>query len=1268
MKQTVIPNLLCRALALMLTLVLFIPAPAWSQSAQQLISITIHWNDGESDKAASAVPIPYAGFENSFWLFLPAGALDNNPLLTVEDIQGGYASFSIPAGSPLPPYEDADGSLNGIPIDIVAYNQNGQEQAHFYLYLSATAEQPAPPEVTAAPVNPVEVTVYYRTTDGLDVASSQKVMCAEGKTQIPAQPYDLKSGYVLLGEGAQTVTVDANGADRTEIVFLYGMPVVEPMDITVYYRGEDGNDIAAPQTVTCTEGTNTITAHPGNLPNGFALLGENVQYVILSAEGANPNEIVFTYHYTEPVTEPPMTAVPTDTPKPAPVTVFVPVYYRDMDGNTLWSGNVACVEGEPNPITAEPANLTAGYTLSGDGIQYVAVDASGTAVPAEVVFLFTAPEIAPVTAVITIRYLNENQEDIANQQTFTCVIGNNIITPRPDNLPAGYTLISDPMPSVTLSQSGALSSTEVLFTYAKDAVLPTAEPATAVPDMTQTPAPQYAVIPMDAYCFPLKDGVNFRSTPSTHENNILYAVGKSSLGHITGRLTNGSGELWYAVTIGSDSGYLIETVIQVLTPEEYDALMNPTPVPTGTPKPVATETPTEIPDGAAIDLWSKVSSASVKFRSAPAKVNGNVLTTLSKGHMVWIYTSMTVDGAKWYVARDNGKDGYIMAEFISLDTQEESDLYQSQLPSPMPLQTPAYSQMPTAAPTAVVTATPVPVFTNTPGPTNSPLPYEGYALTTVNAALLTGISISDESVLATLPPQSLVYLWSQVYVEGVTWNYADAMGLGISGYLPDSVLRRITAAEAEYYRQLQMPTSTPEPVATQVPASYGGYAKTLGNNVPMRSFADTNAMIVNILPDDTVVQVIGQEYMNGIAWHVVLYASQWGYIREDQLAMLNEREVAGYLSSLETPLPSPAASSTPAPITGNSPSSYGYVSTDKVRLRSGAGTDTAQIKMLSKYAFALVLGAQTGTDGKLWYKVSQAGTEGYILSDYFKVLPLGGLTAFLQSADYLSAGDDTSSNGASGSNNITSIEDFNTGVWTNPNLANASYEPFNPFASATPSVETIATSTPAPTATQQPLNTFIPAVITADKPTTGLSFLTKLFIGILAAAGGGGGLYAYMLHRSNQRRAEERASQRRNTQTTARPAQPYDRPTAAGTQPGAPYAAPFLPPQGGAPRPPQQQSPAPAGSTRVYPAVNPYAPPQTQAAKPYIPGQTPVKPYTSTTQPYAPGQAYTPPTPQYPPQKPAETQAPPVAPAGSPDRAPTSGEPTRHRRSDKHNS
>ncbi len=123
------------------------------------------------------------------------------------------------------------------------------------------------------------------------------------------------------------------------------------------------------------------------------------------------------------------------------------------------------------------------------------------------------------------------------------------------------------------------------------------------------------------------------------------------------------------------------------------------------------------------------------------------------------------------------------------------------------------------------------------------------------------------------------------------------------------------------------------------------------------------------------------------------------------------------------------------PMDENSTSSYGYVTNNGVNFRSAPGG--SRITVLNEYAFALVLGS-TEADGKTWYKVNHAGTEGYISGDYFHVLSLVELEDFLQSPEYIQGNSDGSPKPQ---------EDQNAANWTDPNHElTGTYEPFDPYA------------------------------------------------------------------------------------------------------------------------------------------------------------------------------------------------------------------------------
>ena len=270
----------------------------------------------------------------------------------------------------------------------------------------------------------------------------------------------------------------------------------------------------------------------------------------------------------------------------------------------------------------------------------------------------------------------------------------------------------------------------------------------------------------------------------------------------------------------------------------------------------------------------------------------------------------------------------------------------------------------------------------------------------------------------------------------------------------------------------------------------------------------------------------------------------------------------------------------------------------------------------------------------LWYHVSQAGTEGYISGDYFKVLSLGELTTFLQSSEYLKA---NSGSGASSDNNssqIQPVEDYNQTVWKNPALS-ASYEPFNPYATPTPDPERLPTATPTATASPTPTPAIAPvdpagglATPAPDTKSGGSAWPWVLLA--LAAIGGGGAYYAYTLHRQNERRRQAvRAQQARqaynagqpqtraaqnNPQQAARPVYP---PRQTPNAPVSGAAVPNRPAQTTNPYRPVSQREAQryGGPRQATQAYNPQQTAERQATQAYQPQQTSDRNATQAYQP-----------------------------------------------------
>ena len=1017
-----------------------------------------------------------------------------------------------------------------------------------YQYVAPTeAPTEAPTAIpTEAPVPAATITVSYLSMpEGLPVARDGVVTCEAGQRIVVfANPEGLLPGYTLVSAAEVEVFVDAFGTPSSPTVnFWYQYeapatpaPTIAPAQVYIHYVDEAGNLIAAERTLRCEAGDTVIHADFSMIPDDYTLSSAETVVVTVDENGASPETVVFVCRYTPNV--------------PAPKIALVSVKYIDPNGDIFLTATETCVQGMENAVRVDESKIPAGYELSGDSVVRVTVDENGVATPAEVIFQFKDE----VNAYVTVRYLDSEGLEVAQAQQQLCYVGQNIVYADPQGLLPGYTMADEPQKTVTLSQDGQLNPAEVVFRFAYTA---TPSPVPGTP----TPLP-YQLEPMDAYCYPQNDGINFRSAPSTTENNVIGRVNRRDLAHILGRARNEKNEIWYYVALTDGTqGFLKETVVRILSDAEVAALFHYTPTPTAVPTPE----PTQIPDGAVIDRWAYTNKGSVNFRKTPEITNTNKIRQLTRNSRVWVYSVQTVNGERWYAVRHNGTDGYLSAQYVDLMSAQESEEQQRSLASPMPTQTPQPTAAPTQTPTAVPTG--APTQEPTPVATATPAPYQGYALTRWQSALRTGASQTDETILSMVASDSLVYVTGQTYVNGAAWSSVQVVENNNLGFMMDEALMRISNEAARpYLDRIQAAQRT---TATPVPEQQYGYAITIGNGVPMRSFPDTNGEILQLLSFSTVVSVRGQVYDGDTTWHMVQYNGMWGYIRQDQLRMLNEDESRAYEASLlnATPLPT-VAPATPEPVTKDSASSYGHVrsSSGRVNMRSEPSRAAKRIRLLDNYAFALVLGTVQNDEGT-WYHVSQAGTEGYISGDYFKVLTLGELTDFLQSQEYLNANSGSSSSGGNTSGNIQPVEDYNQSVWKNPALS-ASYEPFNPYVTATPNPEQLPTPTPVPTYTPLPTYTPVPLDVIGNlqtpAPTTQTSSFSWAWVLLLIAGiGGGGAYYAYTVYRRNERRRqavrEQQARQARRAQ------QPQMR--AAQNNPGVSQATrayngqPYAPPR-----------------------------------------------------------------------------------------------------------
>ena len=978
-----------------------------------------------------------------------------------------------------------------------------------------------------------------------------------------AYPAEVVFSFILPAEPTEAPEETPEETPEVTPVPETPVPVIE-MPVTVRFETRDGMAVATPQEFLCYTGMNNVEARPFDLAEGYELVGEGTCQVVLDVTGQlTPGEVVFLYAQE-------------DTPLPA-----VGVIDRwgettaKVNFRTDMSTNAGKVKGKETI-----GNKARVYVYSSDvvdGQQWYAVQVDGKEgyVAAEFVNVYS-------------------QED-------SDIIQRGLPSPVPSRSPATEVPPTEVPPT-------EVPPTEIPPTE----VPPTEVPPTEVP----VPLPQVGVIERWGVT---TSKVNFRTDMSMNAGKVN---GKETIGNKTRVYVHASdvvdGQQWYAVQTDGKEGYVAAEFVNVYSQQESDEIQRslPSPVPTWSPATEVpptevpptevpptevpptevpptevppTETPAPLPEVGVIDRWA-VTTSKVNFRVDMSMNAGKVKgkETIGNKTRVYVQTSDIVDGQQWYAVQVDGKEGFVAAEFINVYSQEESDAIQRSLPSPVPTQAPERTPAPT--PTEVPpTETPAP----TPAPTETPAPYTGYAVTQWQAALRPGVS--DKDVLEWLANDTLVYISGQTVVNEKVYSSVQVPASGNYGFVEDRALLHITNEDAKPYLDKLQPT---EATATPIPDRWQGYAMTKGDGVPLRQFSDTNAAISQLLPYGTVVEVMDQVYPGGVTWYLVRVNGEWGYVRDDQMRVMDEEEVQEYLRSQEYTFATPTPAPTPDPVSPDSPSSYGHVRSNsgKVHLRAQPSKNSQSLRLLNNYAFALVLGTLQNNEG-VWYHVSQSGTEGYIHGDYFKALSLSELTDFLKSPEY-EEGNTEISHSSSSSAQIQPLEEYNKTVWQNPKLS-PSYEPFNPN-TPTPNPEALPTPTLVPTSVPTPEATpeigGIGAQATPEPDAKGGSSPWPWVLLGLAAVGGGGAYYAYSIYRKNERRRQAARAQQRARQAQSATAQPQMRaarnnPAQQAAKPYHPSAAaPFMPPQNTAPTAnPYQPQVTSTGETQKYRPADPAA-------------------------------------------------------------------------------
>lgn len=1048
-----------------------------------------------------------------------------------------------------------------------------------FRYRAVATPTPVPTEVpTPSPVPEFPVPVVYLHVNGKQL-DFQEVRLAPGDHVVYADSRKVE-GYVPAGDTAVRLTVSPDGnIDIGSVVFYYEDAYVAPAEatITVNYIHIDRGLLDA-QSITLTEGTHTVREESHRI-GGYERLGDAEVSVTVYADGSvHPGTVDFYYQdvYKEPVT------------------AQLDIVYRLKDGTHISSDRIALNPGS-HTISADEARM-GGYVLEGSSSHTVHVDEDGALNPDTVTFTLRQAE-----AVITVRYQDEFGGEVAPSQRITLTgEGNHVIRANPEGMKAGYELVPGLHSQVNVSVWGGVpSQAEVVFYYQKAKTEPTGFtlPVNYYDTLrNQIAETQYVSLAPGSYSIQanpwnLPEGyelegenilrVTVFQDGSTDPEEIAFYYSAPQTGAAV--IVTYTDEWGIAIaqpfTVELEPGYHTILADENRVPRGYDpASARPVQVvvtPDGKANPSqvvlsfrqeVVETP--IPVGQNVNRYAGVNRNSIALRTEPTQSGGDktVIRRLGKNEKVYVLKELrNSKNEVWAHVIVNGREGYMMSQYLDIMTQADSDAY-------------AYGStpVPTFTPEAAVTPTPTPTVTPQ---YKDPLVYTGYALTSRATALHTGVSTAENTIIQRLEQNELLYVQGQVTAQstGEVWAFVSTLNKQ-PGYVPFSVLRPITEQEAQpylaYWEEMnKTPVPTQAVTATPEPMQVLGYAVVLGDDVPFRLMPGEYSRIIDNLQGGTVVYVTGQTAGDGQYWHSVNYEGRWGYIRTDLVRMMTIAEEENYLQ---------AQQATPTPATTNQPfneaglSSYGYVDCEdnsSVNWRENPSKSSKKIGSFRRYALCTVLGTER-RDGVTWYYVSYDNKTGYIHGDYFYHMSISETLDFLDSEEHLqgivnnaasgeSAKDDA---GYTGPGGMVSWEDQikheNPETWVTAQPWSPPVGTVAPIASATPTLEPLpgwvapATATPSPSPTATPTFNPLPDVTypVADQGDGGTMLVWLVVGGLLLLCLAG--VFALARQQQNKRRMALRAAQRRAQAARAQQLQRPYRPVASNQPRTGTYANP----------------------------------------------------------------------------------------------------------------
>ena len=324
-------------------------------------------------------------------------------------------------------------------------------------------------------------------------------------------------------------------------------------------------------------------------------------------------------------------------------------------------------------------------------------------------------------------------------------------------------------------------------------------------------------------------------------------------------------------------------------PAEEPAAEQPTEVPAEEPAAEPAETSSVNPEELTFPIWGQTATNKVNVRETPG---GKQIAQIANAETyVWLIGAESKDSITWYHlmwedTHAKVREGYIRSDLIAPLSQEDSDLYQSSLPSPVPVMT-----------DAPITAEPVEEPAEEPTETPAEEP----------AAEPTESPAEEPAAEPTESP-------AEEPAAEPTESPAEEPAAEPTEAPAEEPAAEPTEAPAEEPAEESVEAPAEEPANNPEDLNYPIWGRTTAKKVIVRK-APAGKQIAQIADPETHVWLIGFEVKDSTTWYHVMWEDtrsdvREGFIRSDLISALSQEDSDAYQLSLPSPMPV----MTPAPL------------------------------------------------------------------------------------------------------------------------------------------------------------------------------------------------------------------------------------------------------------------------------------------------------------------------------------------------------------------